>query len=105
MTDAVYATMLALKNVRKNFEVYNVGNEDWITVEEVAKAVIETLGIRDAKIIYKPMLHGIGWPGDVKYIALNIAKLAKIGFKPSMGSLDAVKLTVKVLMNEIYGEN
>jgi len=35
--DAVEATMIVKKNKFKGFEIYKVGNEDWMTVNEVAE--------------------------------------------------------------------
>jgi hypothetical protein len=32
---------------------------------------------KDVKKIYRPMLHGVGWPGDVKRTALKIKKIKK----------------------------
>jgi len=34
-----------------------------------------TMGLSTVKKIYKPVLHGIGWSGDVKKIALKIDKI------------------------------
>jgi UDP-glucose 4-epimerase len=99
--DAVEATMLALKNTKNNFEIYNVGNEDWITVDAVVKVLIETLGIANIKIIHKPVAHGVGWLGDVKRIALNIKKLTNLGFKPGKSSFKAVEETIKHVANEL----
>lgn len=73
--DAVEATMLAWKNSTGNYEVYNVGNEDWITVNDIVKAILNELGLSNVKIIHKPILHGVGWPGDVKKITLRIDRL------------------------------
>jgi len=101
VTDAVNATIFTLKNTRKDFDVYNIGNSDWVAVKEVAKIVAETLGIASVKTIYKPLLHGIGWPGDVKHIALDITKLVKIGFKPNMNSLNAIRKTVSYVAKEL----
>ena len=35
------------------------------------------MGLSTVKKIYKPVLNGIGWPGDVKKIALKIDKIKK----------------------------
>jgi len=37
-----------------------------MTVDEVAHIVLNVMGLKDVKKVYKPMLHGIGWSGDVK---------------------------------------
>jgi len=99
--DAVEATLLAWKKATDAYAAYNVAAEDWITVDEVADQVIEAMGLTNVKKTYKPVLHGIGWPGDVKKIALRIDKIKQLGFKPLLNSKEAVKLTAKNLISEI----
>jgi len=99
--DAVEATLLAWKKTTDAYAVYNVATEDWITVDEVADLVIEAMGLTNVKKTYKPVLHGIGWPGDVKKIALKIDKIKQLGFKPLLNSKEAIKLTAKNLISEI----
>ncbi|ADY01297.1 NAD-dependent epimerase/dehydratase [Vulcanisaeta moutnovskia 768-28] len=96
--DAVEATILAWRKASDAFNVFNVASEDWITVDEVAKIVIETMGLKDVKIIHKPVAHGVGWLGDVKKIALKIERLKALGFKPKLNSAQAVKETVLGMM-------
>ena len=99
--DAVEATLLAWKKTTDTNAVYNVAAADWITVDEVANQVIEAMGLTNVKKTYKPVLHGVGWPGDVKKIALKIDKIKLLGFKPLLNSKEAVKLTAKNLISEI----
>jgi UDP-glucose 4-epimerase len=93
--DTIEATITAWRKTNNNYEVYNVGNEDWITVDEVADEVIEAMGLSNVKKTYKPVLHGVGWPGDVKKIALKIDKIKQLGYKPKLNSKEAIKLTAK----------
>jgi len=99
--DAVEATMIAWRKTSNNYSVYNVGSEDWITVDEVADQVIEAMNLVNVRKIYKPVLHGVGWPGDVKKIALRIDKIKQLGFKPSLSSKEAVKATTREIINDI----
>jgi UDP-glucose 4-epimerase len=99
--DAVKATIVAWRKTETSYEVYNIASEDWITVDEVADEVIKATGLNNVKKIYKPVLHGIGWPGDVKKIALKIDKIKKLGIKPTMNSREAVRTTVRRLLKEI----
>jgi hypothetical protein len=39
------------------------------TIDEVADEAIKAMGLNNVKKIYKPVLHEVGWPGDVKKIA------------------------------------
>jgi len=94
--DAVEATLIAYNTTAgKRFEVFNIGSEDYITVKEVADIVVDTLGLKDVKYMYKPVGHGVGWPGDVKNVSLSIDKIRKLGFKPHLNSTEAVRKTVK----------
>jgi UDP-glucose 4-epimerase len=100
--DAVEATLVAWRKSSETYQVYNVGNTDWITVRELVEILLETLGLKDrVEVRYKPILHGVGWPGDVKKIALNSQKLMSLGWSPSMSSREAVVETVKALVREL----
>jgi len=100
--DAVEVTMIAYNAAAgKRFEVFNVGNEDCITVEEVADIVVNALELKDVKYMYKPVEHGIGWRGDVKNIALSIDKVKGLGFRPKLSSTEAVRKTALLLKREI----
>jgi UDP-glucose 4-epimerase len=102
ISDAVEATMTAWRKSGQGFNVYNVASEDWITVNEVADIVAEAMGLQGVKRIYKPVLHGVGWPGDVKRIALKIEKIKRLGYKPRMSSREAVRHTAHKLIKELH---
>ena len=99
--DAVEATMMAWRKTSTQFEVYNIGSEDWITVDEVVDEVIKAMELRNVKKVYRPVLHGVGWPGDVKRIALRIDKLQALGFKPRLNSRSAVYKAATELRKEL----
>jgi UDP-glucose 4-epimerase len=101
VSDAVEATFIAWRESDNHFDVYNVASEDWMTVDEVADEVARAMGLGDVKRVYRPTLHGVGWLGDVKRVALRIDKLKALGFKPSMGSREAVRATAKKLVEEL----
>lgn len=101
ITDAVEATLLAWRSAKESYEVYNIGTEDWITVNDIVKVLLSELNLNSTKITHEPTLHGVGWPGDVKRIALAIDKLKKLGFTPRHKSSDAVAKTVRELAKEL----
>jgi UDP-glucose 4-epimerase len=98
--DAVEATIIAWRKSCHHLELYNVASEDWITVDEVADEVARVMCLGDVRKVYRPVLHGVGWPGDVKRIALRIDKLKALGFKPFMNSKEAVRATAKGFVEE-----
>jgi len=100
--DAVEATMIAYNAAAgKRFEAFNVGNEDYITVKEVADIVVDALKLKGVKYVYKPVDHGVGWRGDVKNIALSIDKVKGLGFKPMLSSSEAVRKTALTLQKAL----
>jgi len=99
--DAVNATMIAYERAGEGFNVFNVASEDWITVKDVVQIILRELGIENIEVIYKPVLHGVGWLGDVKKIALKINRLKFLGFSPSINSRSAVKITVRAIGIEL----
>jgi len=58
--DAIDATLKALNASDEGFDVYNVGNIDWISVKEVADEVATIMGLGNVEYVYKPVLHGLG---------------------------------------------
>ncbi|RLG84776.1 MAG: UDP-glucose 4-epimerase, partial [Thermoprotei archaeon] len=102
--DAVDATLYTLKHFLshgKNYEIYNIGNDDWITVKEIADIVVKALGLQNVKYEYiMATPDGRGWPGDVKFMLLDISKLKNIGWKPSMTSYEAVEKTARYIVEK-----
>jgi len=99
--DAVNATMIAYERAGEGFNVFNVASEDWITVKDVVQIILRELGLEGIEVVYRPVLHGVGWPGDVKRIALRVDKLKALGFRPTMNSGEAVAKTVRALAKEL----
>ena len=103
VTDATSATLHLLKVLIEggfSFDVFNVGNDDWISVMEVAHMVVEEMGLKEVSYEFQEgHPGGLGWPGDVKCIWLDITKLRTSGWTPRMSSKEAVRATVRSLLN------
>jgi UDP-glucose 4-epimerase len=99
--DAVDATLKALNALKRGFEVYNVGNTDWIGVNDVADEVVSVMGLKGVNRVYKPILHGVGWAGDVKQVRLDVGKIRKLGWKPAMNSRESARSAAEALLREI----
>ena len=104
VSDAIEATIHLAKLLDRieNYEVFNVGNRDWVTVREIADIVVEEMGLRNVEYVFKPATpDGRGWPGDVKLMLLSIDKIVSTGWSPKMGSAEAVRLTARALLEEL----
>ena len=91
--DCINAILLTSKKF--DFEIFNVGSEEWITVDEIAKIVSKEMGLNPK---FKYTGGERGWKGDVKKFILDISKLKNIGWKPNYNIKEAIKLTIKGLI-------
>ena len=79
-------------------EVYNLGALDDTPVLEVAKIVIEEMGLKDTQIKIRGGQRG--WPGDQAKIALDISKIRTMGWKPKYTSTEAVRIAVRRMLEQ-----
>ncbi len=79
-------------------DVFNLGAPDETVVLDIAKAVIEEMGLKDCKIKLKGGERG--WPGDQAKIALDISKVRALGWEPKHTSGEAVRIAVKRMLTQ-----
>jgi len=84
----------------KSIVVYNLGNTMNITIGELAKVVIDEAGY-DARIKYTG--GDRGWVGDTPHTILNIDKVLATGWKPKYTCEQAIRRTVRWLLeNDMF---
>lgn len=86
------------KGDAKTVDFYNLGNDDWITVREIAEIVSEEMGLKPRFVFTGGVDGGRGWKGDVKFMRLAIEKAKATGWRPRLSSYEAVRRTVKELL-------
>jgi len=99
----VDAVLFTTENSSDNFNFFNIGSEDWISVTELAEIVVEESNLKDVKFRYTG--GDRGWVGDVPKMQLSVDKLKKLGWKPSTNSKESVRSAVKTLISEMKSEN
>jgi len=77
--DVVDANLLVLHDPRADYQIFNVGGDKPITVNEFAKAVAEVFGRKG----YVPRPSGKYRFGDTRHICSDISKLKALGWKPT----------------------
>ena len=101
--DAVDATIHLFNRINRisDYDIYNIGNKDWITVREIADIIVSEMKLKNVKYIFKPATKdGRGWLGDVKEMLLDISKISKTGWKPRLTSREAVRRTTREILNK-----
>ena len=97
--DCANAMIHVVKNTKEHINCYNLGTKDTCSVRRIAEIVLEETGCIDASIEYTG--GDRGWAGDVPRSMLNPQRLFELGFTPLHDSDDAVRLTARVLVEEI----
>lgn len=106
VTDLVNAFSIVLNNIDKNEspQVYNVGSQDQIDVTRIAEIVCEEMSLHDVKhSLTGGVDGGRGWKGDARKMLLSIDGMLGLGWKPRLGSEEAVRLACKELLNSMPG--
>lgn len=98
--DCVDAFLMALddKFWRNGVQVYNIGSEEQTNVMEIARIVIDEMGLNNVTI---KTTGGRAWPGDVKTMQLDISRIKRLCWKPQRSSDEAIRLAANQLIREL----
>ena len=101
VTECVDAIQHVVEHADDAYDVYNLGTRTTTSVTDIADIVSEELGV-DPEYSYTG--GDRGWTGDVPKMRLSIAKLADLGWEPSIESDAAVRRSARELIDEIVGQ-
>ena len=109
INDLIDGVLLSLRNFlksKKSVEVYNVGSLDRISVKRIAGIVCKEMGLKNVKYGFTGGVDGgRGWRGDVKLMLLSVEKLLNLGWKPKLGSEEAISLVCRELLKDTRARN
>lgn len=92
LVDAMQTVIKNTINHKQKLFIYNIGNNDKITVKEIVK-----IFLNENKLNLKIKYTGGkgGWKGDVPIMNLDISKIKKFGWQPNMTSRDCIIEAIK----------
>ncbi len=103
----VYDILQALRilelKFNSNFNVFNVGSSDYLTVKEIADLVVNKMGLKDVK--YKFTGGSRGWKADVPVYQLDTSKIRDIGWNNKLNSYEAVEHSVDSMLIDVKKGN
>jgi UDP-glucose 4-epimerase len=99
--DCVEGIVRALEAKRGSYETYNLGSEDAIDVDTVARVVVEEMGLKEVKFVHTGGVEGgRGWVGDVKRMWLDISRLRALGWATSRSSSESIREAARAILGE-----
>jgi UDP-glucose 4-epimerase len=102
VTDCVEAILFGLENAKDALNVFNISPPDFTSVRRIAELCVAASPYPNAAIRYGAEERG--WPGDVPQSRIDPQKLAKLGWKTSRTSDQAVEAAVRALAKEVFPE-
>lgn len=94
--DGIAGIFTALENEPSRSEVYNLGHDDFMPVTDLAKIVIEEMGLSDVKFEFTGGSRG--WVGDSPIVHLDTSKIKRLGWTPKVSIEQSIRDTVKYLI-------
>jgi len=99
---AVFVVLRTFLDDEKKIEVYNVGSLDKVDVKRIAEIVAEEMGLPNLKFRFTGGVDGgRGWKGDVKTMLLSVDKLLGLGWKPTLNSEEAIRISCRELFQSL----
>jgi len=87
--DCVDGMLFGFAHAKDPVNVFNLAVNDACDVTTIAQTVIAKMGLKGVEIAYTGGSRG--WPGDVPRVGLSPEKLARLGWRASMTSRQAVE--------------
>lgn len=95
VADLVDAMMIGWQKATEHFNIFNIGNQPLVSVDEILSFLLKETGIQDIKINYT---GAPAWPGDVATYTFDDSKIRKLGFSPKYNSTESCKMTARELV-------
>jgi len=81
-------------------DVFNLGPEDAVTVDEIAHIVISEMGLDRDRVRIRHTGGARGWPGDAPRMGFNVSKMRALGWRAGHSSGEAVRVAARRLLGQ-----
>jgi UDP-glucose 4-epimerase len=99
--DILDAVFLAHERVTVPYDVFNVATGDYITVTEIARMAVETLGLDPERVAFEYTGGERGWKGDVPVVRFDSGKMESLGWRCQRGSAAAMRAALGAMRDEL----
>jgi UDP-glucose 4-epimerase len=92
--DCVEAVLLGLEAAPRGFSVFNVGTDEYCTVDQSLTWICQALGLEPER---RYSGGDRGWVGDNPFIFLRCDRIRKLGWRPAYSIQESVLSTLRYL--------
>lgn len=98
VSDIVSGILHGFKHSNDQINLFNLGPDSNTTVTKIAEMVVEEMGLENVEFKYTGGSRG--WAGDVPRFQLDAAKIKKLEWKESFSSDEAVKKSIREVLEK-----
>ncbi len=92
--DGLSAIFTIIEKSKEKINVYNLGHDEILTVDEIVNTILETSG---SKVPKKYLGGKRGWKGDNDFVHLDTTNLKSLGWTPKISIKDGIIKTIEYL--------
>jgi len=96
--ECVDAMVYAVENAKDNVNIFNLGSDDQMEVKDIARIVVEEMGLEGVSFNYTGGKRG--WAGDVPVMMLSAARINELGWTHKSNSEEAIRSAFRAIMAE-----
>jgi UDP-glucose 4-epimerase len=96
--DCVKGMLFGFQHAHQEVNVYNLGNDDAVSVTEIAHMVVEVMELSGVTLNYTGGKRG--WPGDVPRVRLDTSRMEALNWRPEHNSREAVRKAIREILGE-----
>lgn len=93
--DGVRGILTGIEKAQTQKNIYNLGHDYFIPVVDVARIVLDELGLKDVPMEFAGGKRG--WVGDSPLVHLDTTKLKQLGWQPQTPIEEGIRRTVRFL--------
>jgi UDP-glucose 4-epimerase len=96
--DGIDAIFTVINKSKEQFNVYNIGHTQVLTVNEIVDTILDAAGYKNVK--KKWLGRTSNWKGDNEFVHLSIKKLKKFDWEPGLTIKEGIIRTTRSLINK-----
>jgi UDP-glucose 4-epimerase len=96
--ECVDGMLFAVANAQSGLNVFNLGCNDQVTVDEIARRVVARMGLHDVQFVYSG--GEAGWLGDVPRFLLDVTAINRLGWRAKINSAEAVETAIGEILED-----